>query len=397
MLRLSNAWFFVSILTLILGSGCGDNQTTSSIPPGSPNNAGAETTDSPGQPAAEKNGPLSIPQLPQRPFVWLDDYQAPEPPSPQRQAARELLRYADIFKATEKFERAEELYLDVIEAQPTMAYAPYQLACNYELWGKHDQAVASFQQAIDAGFDDFPTALGDDELGKIRERDDFTEQLLKIRKRYIASAEDRVGQPIAVKPVGDEPSGGWPVLFLLHGRGDSPVNYLDNAQAWAKLGVLAIALPGTVPAQDGRFIWSDASAEPTHAAIQEVLDSPELGNVDRKRVYLLGFSQGALHAMVLAMDKPGEYAGVVSLSPGGPMSERISRPTLPKTISDRCLVFIHGDDEPHAPYVTIWEDACQRSGWRFLNKTHAGGHHFPEDWETTRPEIARFLLARTGD
>ena len=109
------------------------------------------------------------------------------------------------------------------------------------------------------------------------------------------------------------------------------------------------------------------------------------------RSTLLGFSQGALHALLLAAEQPGLYAGVVALSPGGSLAERLVPPPLNQNQRPGRVVFIHGSQEPHAPYVRIWSDACQAAGWKFDGRTHPGSHHFPENWEEMQPEIAAFL------
>ena len=58
------------------------------------------------------------------------------------------------------------------------------------------------------------------------------------------------------------------------------------------------------------------SIEPTDQDLQSIIASPLLdGLINREQVFLLGFSQGALHAMLLTAEHPDLYAGVVGLSP----------------------------------------------------------------------------------
>ena len=299
---------------------------------------------------------------------------------------------ADRLKADENFEEAEKHYYKAMEADPTWAYPPYQLACNYELWNQHERAVPQFTKAVELGFDDFPTALIDDELGQIRQGSGFGATLLEIRQRYLASRETRVGQPIAFRPRGAQPPDGWPALLLLHGYCDTNLSYLDNAKRWAELGFVSVVVPGSVPASDGRYMWAVDSTDPTHHDLQEIVASPLLdGVVNRKRVFLLGFSQGALHAMLLTAEHPDVYAGVVGLSPGGPMAERLAAPPVNRSGRPARCVFIHAEQEPHGPYVRIWSDACKAAGWKFHGRTHPGSHGFPEDWDVIRPEVAAFL------
>ena len=99
--------------------------------------------------------------------------------------------------------------LQAIKADPTWSYPVYQLACNYELWNQTDRAWAQFVKAVDLGFDDFPTALVDDELGQMRNRTDFKTKLRKIRERYIASSsQESVSQSQSVPRARSQPAAG---------------------------------------------------------------------------------------------------------------------------------------------------------------------------------------------
>lgn len=208
-----------------------------------------------------------------------------------------------------------------------------------------------------------------------------------------ASSSTRVGQAIAIRPSGKRPAAGWPMILLLHGYGDSNLSYVDFARDWAELGFVAVAVPGSVPARNGHFLWSLESTEPTHQDLQAIIRSPLFGSlVNRDQVFLLGFSQGALHAMLLAAEQPDLYAGVVALSPGGSLADRLDPPPLNRNQRPGRIVFIHGTEEPPAPYVRIWSSACQSAGWKFDSKTHPGGHHFPEDWDEMQAKVATFLI-----
>lgn len=335
---------------------------------------------------------LSVPRFEPKPVVWREDYQEANDLPVQRSEAKALMSRADRLKSAGEYEAAEKAYQQAISADASWGYPCYQLACNFELSGQHDRAVEQYRRAVSLGFDDFPTALQDDELGAIRKLPDFPATLVSIREKYLASREGRVGQPIALHAISAKPPEGYPMMLLLHGYGDTNLNYLDNADEWAELGFIAVAVPGSVPSSDGRFQWSADSIDPTHQDLQAIVNSEKfVGLVNPKKIYLLGFSQGALHALLLAAQRPEQYAGVVALSPGGSLSEQMGEPPLKPTQRPANIFFIHGDREPHAPYVTIWSNACSRAGWKFDSQTHSGGHHFPENWNQIRPRVARFL------
>jgi len=335
---------------------------------------------------------MTIPRFLPRPVIWLNNWVRPTP-TESRTKAELLLQNADALKALGQYGEAEVLYLQAAEADVDFAFPMYQLACNYELSGQHDLAVKAFEEAMRRGFDDFPTALYDDELGKIRRQSDFNDALATIRTRYIMAAGDHVGQPIAVRPETDKPPQGWPIILILHGYGDSHLSYLEEAQLWAEQGFVAVVVPGSVPTHSNYYQWSHDSIEPTHEDLQAIVDSKLFdGVIDLNRVYLLGFSQGALHAMLATEEHPDRYAGCVGLSPGGSLVSQLARPSFDPEKGTARIVLIHGDEEPHAPLVRIWARECGEAKWMFESQTHPGGHHFPDDWELRVPGIAAFLL-----
>lgn len=336
---------------------------------------------------------LSVPQFETKPMIWVDDWEPPERETARkRESAKEKVRTADRLKSLKQYEKAEAAYFKAMEADPAWAYPPYQLACNYELWDKHEKAVPVFAKAIELGFSDFPTALGDDELGELRKATDFNKTLMTIRERYIASGKKNVGVPIAVRPAGKQPEGGWPIILMLHGYGDSNANYVNLARAWASLGFVAVAVPGSTPGEDGRYMWNMESTDPTLKDLRTIMQSKLLeGIVNKDKVFLFGFSQGALHSLLLTAEHRDEFAGVVALSPGGSISEQMIEPKIANGRTGR-LVFIYGSQEPHEWIAKKWKKACAESKWKFMSNSHVGGHHFPRDWPEQRPKIAKFLL-----
>ena len=383
-----------SVTLCMIAVGCGKNQSESPQSPASNSNQSRGPGELTVQQSVSSETDFSIPRLSPKPVMWLSEYEAADELSPEREEAKRLVRVADMLKGQEVYDKAGLVYEQAINMDPTWPYPPYQLACNLELSGDHEQASAMFEQAVNLGLDDFPTVLEDNELGEIRQDPDFMNSLARIRKLYIEDAPIRVGQPLAIQPDGEKPQDGRPMILLLHGYGDSNLSYLDNAQRWADLGFVAVAVPGSVPLSVGRFRWWLDSLEPTLEDLQAIVNSPLFDEiVDRERVYLLGFSQGALHAMLLTFDHPDVFAGVIVLSPGGGMAERMIHPKI-QTARTAKLAFIHGLNEAqYEPYVDHWRDACEAAGWQYTSRTHAGGHHFPEDWDEMRIELAGFLLA----
>ena len=134
------------------------------------------------QPTEPPSIDLSIPTLPPKEVVWYQDWQGVEDTSAERKQAQQVLRIANSLKSSQRYREAEEYYQMAMDSDPTWEFPPYQLACNYELWNKSDQAIELFRKSIDLGFDDFPTAVSDDELGNIRELPEFVDTLVNCRR-----------------------------------------------------------------------------------------------------------------------------------------------------------------------------------------------------------------------
>ena len=339
---------------------------------------------------------LSLPILDPKPVVLLRDWKpSGQPQSSTREKAVSEARVADRLKSEKQYGKAEMAYFEAMLIDPTWSYPAYQLACNYELSDQHQKAVTYFNKAIELGFADFPMALEDNELGKLRDASDFKNKLAEIRERYIKDAKERIGTPAAVIPEGDPPEGGWPLVLMLHGYGDSNESYLDFAKAWAGLGFVAVAVPGSVPFQQSGYVWAPESTDPTLKDLRAIVAAELISNViNKEKVFLLGFSQGALHAILLTAKYRDEFAGVVALSPGGSLIQQIVTPKISEGRPGR-LVFIHGSEESHAPIAKKWSEACSQRGWEFTSGVHQGGHHFPRRWAAKRPAIAKFLTRET--
>lgn len=326
--------------------------------------------------------------VPPKPLVTLADYSTPTAESIDEIDGKAKIsqRIADMLKSQGQFEEAEELYQKAIEQQPGYAYAAYQLACNYELWGKPEDAKASFDRAVEWGFCDYPTASTDDELGQIRERADFPSILAAMKVKYEQVARQLVASPVLFesRPTREN------LIVLLHGYGDTHEAYFESARAWTDLGFHAVAMPGSIPTIRGGYTWSTESIEVTHEQIQSLLNSPLVKGLGVKKVFLLGFSQGAMHSMQLAVTRPEEYAGVVAISPGG--GPWVFGDDMQLSVKGNGRIyFASGSQEQLGPLIELWKANCAQQGWKARWKEHSGGHSFPSDWESERRNVASFL------
>jgi predicted esterase len=305
--------------------------------------------------------------------------------------AESFLAKADLLKPIGRYEDAAANYLAALKLDPKHVLARYQLACNLALWGHRRLAISTLQQLIDNGFWGYEMMREDDDLESIQKSPEFKVMLAKVNERYPAEAAKRAGKWHIALPDGNPPAKGWLVVMFLHGMGDHAGAYIPNAEAAAENGFAGIAVSGPVVQWENRHAWPSEDFETTHEHLQKVLGNYRDRNVlDTSRVFLVGFSQGAVHAAGLLASHPNLYSGAIVLSPGGP-------PGVPKKLngksSPRPMCVIHGEKEllgnvmEARACASVWKNA----GWPLLEEKHSGTHHFPSDWDERFPRLLKWL------
>lgn len=188
-----------------------------------------------------------------------------------------------------------------------------------------------------------------------------------------------------MKPEPPPPRDGWPVVLLLHGYGSNHASLAAIASELSRRGFAAIALDGPIALGGDGFQWPTDSAGGTHVHLQAALKTVS-GPLDRGRVLLFGFSQGALHAFVLLATEPRYYHGALCFAPGGWLE-------LPSTVSQpersRPLLLSYGVDELPGTVDTVLD--CRRlwtaAGFPLVVSKHSQGHDVPDNWPNRWTEL----------
>ena len=340
-------------------------------------------------------GPEWRPRIPKPNVpVLRRDYQLVGPSSPESANPKEV--EAERLKFSGRLEEAESLFRQLLSEHPDRADVAYQLACTSSSQQKYEAALQMLGQAVHLGFAEYPVARFDDELTPLTQSPRFMKMLAEIRDRYAAGMPP-VGTPVVFLPLPTRDAQQRPLILLLHGFGDTHESYFEQAEQWAGLGFVAVAVPGSLPLRKNAFIWSQDDIETTHAQLQAIVNSPIVAReIDPKRVFLLGFSQGALHALQVAAKYSSKYAGVISLSPGGMPWLFGEEPSSIAKGAQLRAVLVSGVGELKAQQELIphLNQLMQSAGWSTLVLSHDGAHHFPTDWVEHVPRLAAFLLGR---
>ncbi len=162
---------------------------------------------------------------------------------------------------------------------------------------------------------------------------------------------------------------GAPLVVLFHGAGGNARRFLDLFKPVADRRRLVL-----VALQSGAATWD------TMPSIRTGSDSAKLATavarlaataaVDSRRLVLLGFSDGASHALTLGLANPAAFRGIVALSPGFARA--------PDAIEPAQRIFIaHGRRDEVLPFALsrdVLVPGLERLGLRPRTRWSDGGH-----------------------
>lgn len=153
---------------------------------------------------------------------------------------------------------------------------------------------------------------------------------------------------------------------MVHGRGDSAPGILGLAQAFGRNDIAYVAPQATnntwypnsflAPMEDNEP-WLSSALDTVGAVIDEV----NATGIDRERIVLLGFSQGACLVSEYAARHATRYGGVVALS-GGLIGPPGTPRQYPESLSATPVFLGCSDIDPHIPVDRVHETADVLAG-----------------------------------
>jgi polyhydroxybutyrate depolymerase len=163
-------------------------------------------------------------------------------------------------------------------------------------------------------------------------------------------------RPASVKfPADYDASRSYPLVLFLHGygsRGDETVMYLEADLQQAVSSFISIVPEGTRDAE-GRQRWNtvlpqEKGAADDSAYLQGLISEVKgRWNIDKRRVYIVGISNGGFMAYRLACDTDGIFAGIVSIA-----GSMFANTSLCQTKTPISVLQIHGTKDEIVPFVS---------------------------------------------
>jgi predicted esterase len=283
---------------------------------------------------------------------------------------------------------AAAFYLTAARLDPANAFASYQAAAALAALDSPEFAVDYLDQARERGFWQVLIMRDDYELVQMRKYPEYQKLLAAAEKNYAKHAKD-AGLAAFSIPKGKAPAGGWPVLVWLSGYGTEGSTGTDMRTTLVGEKAVLVALNGTLKRNEHSFMWEPRSVAPTAEAIDAALKKlAKTTPIDRSKVALMGFSQGAQHAAHLLASYPQQYSGALIVSPGG-----FEMPFTEHQAKGKRVVVLHGAQEGkgNLAMASATEQAFAAAN-QVQSHTHANGHSFQDDWESAYPGYVDFAL-----
>lgn len=308
-------------------------------------------------------------------------------------AARRAFGDGERLKGNGKFDEAIVRYQAALKIMPDYPAAAYQLAATYGESKRPKEGIVWLARAVELGFWGYETMTEDEDLESLRKLPEYAALEAKVKAKYALEAPKHPGGSLLEKPEGAPPAAGWPVVLLLHGYGSNKEDFGNVAEAMAGAGVVGISVSAPIVMGEGAYKWPADSIETTHKYLQETVAKykSEKG-IDWKRLYVGGFSQGALHSLLLVAEHPDVYLGALAVSPGGSLKfpAKVAVSETPRPLH---LVSGTGEHPTNRAMVKTATALWQAAKWPVRTQEHGGGHHFPEGWEETFPAAMKWLVA----
>ena len=182
-----------------------------------------------------------------------------------------------------------------------------------------------------------------------------------------------------------------PVLVLLHGADRQPPNMIKKFAAEADARGIVLLAPSSinntwdvvrqaqrVPSRHGSRLDGPAVYRGSRDDARVEAAIAELGKhvpVDRSKMVLAGFSDGATYALALGMSRDHDFATVIAFSPGLPVPAA-------QPASGRTVLVSHGLKDPVLPFdMTCGAilPELRTQGARLTFRSFDGVHQIPQD------------------
>ncbi len=272
----------------------------------------------------------------------------------------------------------------------------YDLACWESLSGKSEAALYWLQQAGQREGIDTRWAQVDADLENAR-RDQRWPKLLAYLQRcekYWRAVVPK--ETVLVVPKNYDGKTILPTVLWLHGMGGDPKDMKILFQPLAdqhQIGFIGVS--GTIPTGKHRFAWADVVEEDYDQIQQALIEAQRQIRMRPGSVVALGFSQGAIVAIEVAVRHPEIFAGAITVSAGTGSPVQLDAVSDTADLIRQGFVIVCGSKENEwtvrrSNDVAEW---LKNGNAKVLKPDYPNHstHSFPEDFDNRLPEWLAFV------
>lgn len=227
-------------------------------------------------------------------------------------------RFNALYEA-ERYAEAAEVAAGIASDHPKSWVWSYNAACAHALAGDANEAGRWLEATAARGFTGIATVENESDFDGVRGEAAFERGVEAVRAAAAARFEQFKQAALKAEPVVVMPpnagGGRLPLVIVLHGTGGTGAGMARALRAAAAdAGAILVAPDALRPARGERgFSWTyrDESAWYVEHLVERFVAE---GRADPNRVVLVGHSQGANIALIMARTHSGRFAGVVPIN-----------------------------------------------------------------------------------
>lgn len=231
--------------------------------------------------------------------------------------------------------------------------------------------------------------MGDPDLEPLRDLPAFQNLVAQCERQKRMVREQAKPELLSFVPPGFQPGEPHPLSLAFHGRFGSAEKCLESLSSVVDAGFVLCALQGTQAVGENMYVWDDIELAKREArwAYDRMEQDFEL---DRKRLFLGGFSQGASLAMELAVTGVLPVGGFAAVFPATWRTETWASQIVQAAQRGLRGWILIGQEDPRFGAIQGLHQGLRKAGLNCLFEAVPQlGHELPPDF----PERLRRALA----
>jgi predicted esterase len=261
----------------------------------------------------------------------------------------------------------------------------YWRICLYSVTGQTERALKAFDEALTRGVWWAEERLrSDSDLDPLQGDPEF-ERLVSLseEKHKYATADSEL---YVYQPDGKGP---FPLLIVLHARNSSAERDVPFWESAVNRGWILAMAQSSQPSSPLSFVWDDRE-KAMNEVIEHLDPLIEKHPINKDKIVVAGFSQGAARAIELVMSERITANGFIAVVPGTINLDELNRWTDSAKVKG---VLISGGKDPrYEMFQQIKEIFTQKDIPLMFENYPEMAHEFPNDFEAVLHKGLEFIL-----